>query len=95
MGNNFNGGMGTNFGFGAQNTMGTNFGMTGTTSMGMGGNFGGQQPQTQQPKKLITFDNKGGMGADDFGGFQEAKAKDPVEFIDCSHSRTTLTKKPI
>ena len=45
----------------------------------MGGNFGGQQ-QSNQPKKLITFDSKTDNTGDDFGGFQEAKAKDPVKF---------------
>jgi hypothetical protein len=79
----FNGNNGMNNGFnqGLNTGFGSNMGLGMNTGMGAAGGFG-STPQTQgnQPKKLVTFDSKSNTN-DDFGGFQEAKAKDPVDFV--------------
>lgn len=74
----FNNGLGANQGFnqGLNTGFGSGMGMGGGMNMGLGGFNTSPPAQGGQPKKLVTFDSKSNTN-DDFGGFQEAKPKDP------------------
>lgn len=75
----FNSNLGGNQGFnqGLNTGFGSGMGMGAGMNMGMGGFTSAQPTQGGQAKKLVTFDSKSNTN-DDFGGFQEAKSKDPV-----------------
>lgn len=74
---NTNNGLNSGFNQGLNSGFNQGTGMGGGLNMGMGSFNSGAPTQGTQPKKLITFDTKSNTN-DDFGGFQEAKPKDPV-----------------